>query len=190
MLVSKDWLVKADNVALAELPNHLRLFINTPEAFYEAASLPVVIGEEQWLLSTFCEQGGRGWPNDPRTIYSPRVQQWIHFPSGAFRWEEPAPATYGSLTAVQDEFGICMGSIQRGHLIGNEWHEAAMRYSSLLLLVMEQRWLLTAYPTTNEERETARELLACTHIYYDQAMMPYYQHYGRHFLAWMERAAQ
>lgn len=186
----KNWFAKANNAALEALPAHLQLFVTTPEDFYRAATLPVVAGEEQWVLSAFCEKGGHGWPDSPRTIYAPKLLLWIGYPSGAFRWEEPAPNAYGLLTASTDEMGLCLGPIQRGHLIGNAWSDAAERYRPLVRQVVEARWLVTAHATTDEERAVARELQACVHAFYDAPLLPYYRHYGHHFLAWMERAAK
>lgn len=185
-----NWFLKANQEALNALPADLNSFVTTPEDFYRTALLPVVVGEKQWTLSAFCEQGGRGWPDNPRTIYAPRVLLWIQYPSGEFRWEEPAPDAYGLSTATQDDFGLCLGPIQRGHLVDNAWGVVADRYRPLVRRVVEQRWLVTAYPVTEEERETARALQSCVAAYYDAVLWPFYRHYGSHFLGWMERAAK
>ena len=93
-------------------------------------------------------------------------------------------------TATQDEFGVRLGPIQRDHLGKDEWYNAVTTYFPLVLRVVEQRWLVTAYPTTTEERETARALQQCVRALYDAPLLPYYRHFGHHFLAWMERAAK
>jgi len=71
-----------------------------------------------------------------------------------------------------------------------EWRSAEREYERLVSLVLERRWLLTRHAVTAEERATAQELQECTRILYDKPLLPYYQHAGRHFLAWMERAAK
>ena len=188
----EGWYRKADNESTKARPAHLHWYI-PGEGVYEAATLPVIVGDEQWLLSAFCDDTGPVFNETlgiPRTIYSPRVLQWIHYPSGDFRWEEPSPDAYGLATAIRDDFGMRLGPIQRGHLPKNAWREARMRYPALMLRVVEERWLVTAYPTTAEERETARALQAYTHALYDAPLLPFYHHYGRNFLSWMERAAR
>ena len=100
------------------------------------------------------------------------------------------PNAYGLPTAAQDDFGLCLGPIRREHLKKGEWYNAVTSYLPLLLRVVEQRWLVTAYPITVEERETARALQQCVRALYDAPLLPFYRHYGHHFLAWMERAAK
>ena len=193
MIAPKEWFAEADDAAMDALPDHLRLFVATPESSYQAVPVPVLVGEEQWVLSAFCDDTGPGFNvtlGVPRTIYAPRVLRWIHYPSGNFRWEEPAPDAYGLPTATTDEFGVRLGPIERGHLQKMEWYNAAISHLSLMLGVVERRWLVTAYATTDEERATARALQTCVRALYDAPLLPYYRHYGHHFLAWMERAAK
>ncbi|WP_046247014.1 hypothetical protein [Hymenobacter terrenus] len=193
MTASKEWFAEADDAAMGALPAHLRLFIATPETSYQAAPVPVLVGEEQWVLSAFCDDTGPGFNvtlGVPRTIYAPRVLQWIHYPSGKFRWEEPAPNAYGLLTATTDDAGVRLGPIERGHLQKMEWYNATISYLPLVCRVVERRWLVTAYPITEEERATARELQQCVRALYDAPLLPYYRHYGHHFLGWIERAAK
>ena len=189
----QGWLNKAYKTSKEILPARLQSFRKTMETTYQAASIPVLLGEEQWLLLASCESTSAGYAaahNVPRHIYAPCLLEWMHYPSGEFRWEEPAPATYGSTTAVQDEFGLCMGPIQRQRSPTKSWHEASTEYSFLVERVIERRWLVTAYPLTTEERETARALRECIVVYYDAAMLPFYQHYGHQFLAWVARASK
>lgn len=193
MATTQEWFIDADDVAMAALPTHLEMFVATPETSYQSALLPVVLGEDQWLLCAYCDHTGPGFNitlGVPRTIYAPRVLQWVAYPSGDFRWEEPIPDAHGLTTASQDDFGIRLGPIQRDHIIGNEWHEAGMQYLPLVLRVVEQRWLVTRYTVTPEEQETARALQHCVRALYDAPLLPFYRHYGSHFLAWIERAAK
>lgn len=185
-----NWHINFDIDAMNAVPAHLQRFLETNESLYISATLPVVVGaDEQWLLTAYCEHSGYR-ERDPTDIYAPRVLQWIHYPSGEFRWEEPAPNAYGLATAVQDDFGLCLGPIERDHLPGNTWHEASLAYFPLVRRVIERRWLVTAYPPTAEERETARALQACVAAYFDKPLLPFYQHHGTRFFAWLARAAQ
>ena len=193
MTTPNDWFAMAADAAMDALPNHLRLFVATPETSYQTVPVLVLVGEQQWVLSAFCDDTGPGFNvtlGVPRTIYAPRVLQWIHYPTGAFRWEEPVPNAYGLATAITDDFGVRLGPIRRDHLGKMEWYNAVISHLPLMLRVIERRWLLTAHPTTDEERETARALQQCTYVLYDAPLLPYYRHYGHHFLAWMERAAK
>ena len=151
-------------------------------------------GEDLWLVSSACPVVSAGYANAhgvPRWLYPPRVTLRIHYPSGRFEWLEPEASAYGGPPLQPDPRGsLYLGAIVRDHLGPTDWIDAVKRYFPLVCRVVERRWLVTAYPTTTEERDTARELQQCVRALYDAPLLPYYHHYGAHFLGWMARAAQ
>lgn len=188
------WYLKVDDAAMAALPPRLDLAVNATET-YVTPLIPSLEGEEMWLVCSFCPATSAGYANVhgvPRLLYPPRVTQRIHYPSGRFEWLEPAPSSYSGPPLPVTEHGVkYLGVLTRNeHLQPDELVNALEKHFPLVCRVVEQRWLLTAYPTTEEERATARELQACVRALYDAPLLPYYRHYGHHFLAWMERAAQ
>ena len=180
---------------MAALPPHLELFMTIDDGgVYHTSLLPSLEGEELWLVSSACPVTSTGYANAhgvPRVLYPPRITLRIHYPSSRFEWLEPAPSSYGGPPLEADIYGSrYLGAIDRAHLEPAEWINAVEHYFPLMLRVVEKRWLVTAYPTTEEERATARALQTCVRALYDAPLLPYYRHYGHHFLAWMERAAR
>ncbi|UYZ64377.1 hypothetical protein [Hymenobacter weizhouensis] len=189
----EDWYISVKRAAVETLPPDLYLDV-TALGGYNTVLIPTVEGEEQWLISAYCGVTSSGYANAhgvPRLLFPPHLMLRIHYPSGQFEWIELENSPYDGPALQRNAAGNeCLGPISREHLGPGEWRNAMRRHFQLVCQVVEQRWLLTAHSVTAEEQAVARELQDCIRAAYDKPLLPYYQHYGRHFLAWMERAAK
>lgn len=184
------WLYGVFAAALASPPAHLRApRIN--DGTYETFTLPVVIEGRQYAMFSFCDQTA-AHPDRASQVGPPFASVYVAYPNKQFFWKDTKPQDFGLIRwPLEDPAKLYLGTLHREHVKSiDEWVGAIKKYNQLLSLVLERQWLLTAHPTTSEERATARELQDCTRVLYDKPLQFYYQHEGRQFLAWMARAAK
>ena len=186
------WLYGAIAAALSSPPAHLKGRVEMMEGGgnYSTEILPVVTGDRQYALIGFCSITGFS-PDQERWLTAPFATVTVAYPDKHVVWHDTKPVDFGlSPTRHPGSPTEYMGLVEREGLTLSELRNARSRYPQLVSMVMEQRWLLTRHPVTAEERATARELQDCVRILYDKPLLPFYQHAGRHFLAWMARAAK
>lgn len=178
---------------LASVPAHLRNQLEPREGgpqFQQTYVLPVVAGDKQYALICFYKSDGPVYGKQPK-LYPPFACVKVSYPNKETHWDDVKPTALGftNLPITEDKVPY-LGTIERGGTSMQEWRSANERYDVLISSVFEHCWLLTRHAVTAEERAAAKELQDCTHILYDKPLLPYYQHEGRQFLAWMERAAK
>jgi len=184
------WLYEAFNAALAAPPAHLqrRVARLIGGSSYSTAILPVVEGEQQYAQLGFCRVRSCR-PSTERWLSAPFATLSVAYPSQHPTWRDTQANQFGFMTTVRaDDPTEYVGVINRQGMTIAELNEASTYYPRLVSRVLEQRWLLTRYPTTEEERATAQQLQQYVRVLYDKALLPYYQHEGRQFLAWLARA--
>jgi hypothetical protein len=191
-MTKEFWLYGALAVAMATIPTHLKGRVEMLDGGgnYSTEVLPVVEGEKQYALLAFCDITGTR-PGEERWLSAPFATVTIAFPDKKTVWRDTKAANFG-LQPVRrpNDDGEYIGLIDRAGISVDELINARRRYPELISLVLERRWLLTRHTVTPEEQATARELQECTRILFDKPLLPFYRHYGSHFLAWMERAAK
>jgi hypothetical protein len=186
------WIYGALAAAMAVAPAHLKRKVEVRDggSRYAAAVLPVVEGEQQYALFAFCHITGSR-PGDKRYLTAPFATASVSYPTKEVHWRDTKASDFKLQTQPQPGYETeFLGIVDRKGISMAELRNADSRYPQLVSLVLERRWLLTRHAVTAEERATAQELQECTRILYDKPLLPYYQYMGRHFLAWMERAAK
>lgn len=187
------WLIGAYAAVLASEPAHLRSQLAPREGGPQSQQtpvLPVVAGEKQYAQICFYKSDGPVYGKMPK-IYPPFARVRVSYPDKKVHWDDVEPETLGLVgLPLTDNKVPYLGTLEKGIFSMQEWRNANDRYDVLISLVFERRWLLTRHGVTTEERATAQELRDCTRILYDKSLLPYYQHEGRQFLAWMTRAAK
>ena len=186
------WLYGAIAAALLAPPAHLKGHVEKMDGggHYSTQILPVVAGDRQYALLGFCYITGFS-PGQERWLTAPFATVTVAYPDKRVVWRDIQPIDFGlTPTRHPGDPAEYMGLVERKGLTVSELSNARSRYPQLVSAVMEQRWLLTQHAVTAEEKATARELQDCVRILYDKPLLPYYQHAGRHFLAWMARAAK
>lgn len=157
---------------------------------YATMVLPVLEGDKQFALLSFCSVSGNR-PTEERKMYPLFASVKVSYPEKQVVWKDVHEGDFGLTSPLRDEGKEpYLGVVDRSGLVSGEWANAKRRYTPLVSLVMEKRWLLTQHTVTAEECATAKELQDCVRILYDKPLLPYYQHAGRQFLSWMERAAK
>lgn len=192
--MNDTWLVSALIAALAGAPAPISNRVQPMEGGgrYVAEALPVVEGDKQYVLFTFCTVSGGNRPGTERRLYPPFAKAYVAYPDLKVRWQEvdekKGIANLATLTDADNHryFGV----IKRVGITSSEWTNTRVRYNELLSVVLERKWLLTRHATSAEERATAKELADCVRVVYDKPLLPYYREEGRQFFAWMERAAK
>jgi len=185
------WLYGVFDSALATPPAHLRGRVERliGGGNYSTAILPVVEGEQQYAQLGFCEIIGSR-PDDERWLSAPFATLAIAYPDQQSTWRDTQASQFGFMTTIRaDDPTEYVGVVDRPGITLEELTEASTYYPRLVSRVLERRWLLTRYPTTDEERATAQQLQQYVRVLYDKALLPYYQHEGHHFLTWLVRAA-
>jgi hypothetical protein len=186
------WIYGALAAALAAPPAHLKWLAEELDGGgnYTAAVLPVVEGDRQYALLAFCDVTGNN-PSEKRYLTAPFATVSVLYPTKEVQWRDTKASDFKLKTEPQPGYKTeFVGIVEREGVSIAELDNADSRYPQLVSLVLERRWLLTRHAVTAEERATAQELQECTRLLYDKPLLPYYQHAGRHFLAWMERAAK
>lgn len=187
------WIMGVYAAVLASIPAHLRNQLEPREGgsqCQQTHALPVVAGDKQYALICYYKSDGPVYGKMPK-IYPPFACVNVSYPNKETHWADVKPEALGliNLPITEDKVPY-LGTLERGVISMQEWRSANDRYDVLISLVFERHWLVTRHAVTKEERATAQELQDCTRILYDKPLLPYYQHNGRQFLAWMERAAK
>ncbi len=186
-----SWLYEVFDIALAAPPAHLkgRVEMLVGGGNYCTAILPVVIGEQQAVQLGFCQTSGVR-PDAECWVSAPFATLTIAYPGQQISWRDTQAAHFGMTTTVRagspTEYVGVAG--QEGITV-EEFIEARTQYPQLVMRVLDRRWLVTRHPTTAEERATAQQLQQYIGGLYGKPLLPYYQQEGRHFLAWLARAA-
>ena len=186
------WLYGAIAAALSSPPAHLKREVEMMDGggHYSTEIVPVVLGDRQYAQMGFCYITGFS-PGQERWLTAPFATVTVAYPDKHVVWRGTKPADFNLMpTRHPGDPTEYMGLVERQGLTISEFSNARSRYPQLVSVVMEHQWLLTKHPVTAEERATARELQDCVRILYDKPLLPYYQHAGRQFLAWMARAAK
>ena len=186
------WLYGAIAAALSSPPAHLKREVEMMDGggHYSTQIVPVVLGDRQYAQMGFCYITGFS-PGQERWLTAPFATVTVAYPDKRVVWRDTKPIDFGlSPTRHPGDPTEYMGLVEREGLTMLEFDNAERRYPELISKVMERRWLLTQHSVTVEERATARELHDCVRVLYDEPLLPYYQHIGRHFFAWMKRAAK
>ena len=193
MNMKDPWLISALMAALSGAPVPLAKRVQPAEGGgrYVAEALPIVEGNEQYVLFTFCTASGGNRPGVERHLYPPFAVAHVSYPAKKVVWRaierNGAEATATLLDADKQPY---LGNIVRTGITPSEWTDARVRYNELIGLVLERKWLVTLHPPTSQERQTAKELADCIRIVYDKPLMPYYRLKGRQLFAWIERASK
>jgi hypothetical protein len=188
-----NWLRGTTRPAMATLPAHLSLYMN--DATYSTNFLPVVIEGEQYAVISYCLGSGR-LQDEEQAILPPFATLYVRYPDKTFRWKEVTPADYPAYGLVDlpiDEYQQSYIGRLAPYAAGiteEALENAQSEYLRLICLVLERGWLLSHQSITDEEQTAARELQQHIGVVYDTLLLPYYQHVGRDFFAWMTRAAQ
>jgi hypothetical protein len=188
------WLIGAFAAVLASVPAHLRDKVEPQEGGtqpQQTQAIPLLMGDKQYVLISFYEMDGPTYGELPK-IYPPFASAYVSYPSKEVKWQDVTANDFNLISLPLDALKKpYLGELHPGQAASvQEWRSAEREYERLVSLVLERRWLLTRHAVTAEERATAQELQECTRLLYDKPLLPYYQHAGRHFLAWMERAAK
>jgi hypothetical protein len=187
------WAQGITRPAMATLPARFALYMN--DATYSTLILPVVIEQQQYAVVAYCLGSGRV-QDQPQEVLPPFAVLYVSYPDKSVRWEEVTPekyANYGLVnlaTNAYEEQTLGYVDPYAPGVTTEALQHARRQYLHLISLVLEREWLLKPNPPTEEERTTARELQACVALLYKKFLLPYYQHVGHDFLAWMTRAAQ
>jgi len=182
---------EAFNAALATPPAQLKGRVEKliGGGNYSTALLPVVVGEQQYVQLGFCQTTGAR-PDAECWLSAPFATLTIAYPDQQITWRDTQAAHFGMSTTVRaGDPTEYVGVIDRQGITVQELNEARTQYPQLVLLVLERRWLVTRHAPTAEERTTAQQLQQYVRVLYDKVLLPYYQQEGRHFLAWIARAA-
>lgn len=191
--MKETWLLSALAAALAGAPAPLSKQVQSMEggSRYVAEALPIVEGDRQYVLFTFCHATG-GRLGEERRLYPPFATAHVSYPDKHVQWHEESVKTRltGLPVLLDNERQPYLGVIKRAGVTPSEWTDARVKYDELIEVVLARKWLLTRHPTSVEEHNVAKELEDCVRIVYDKPLLPYYKERGRQFLTWMERAAK
>ena len=190
--MKEAWVLSAIMAAFAAAPLPLAKRVQPMEGGgrYVAEIIPVVEAQNQYIVLTFCSISGSR-PTDERRLYPPFATACVSYPDKQVRWEEIDDKIYaGNRSPLDPNNRYYLGVVERSGITPAVWTAAHTQYVNLVSLVLERKWLVTKHAVTIEERATAKELKECVQILYDKPLLPYYQHEGRQFLAWMARAAK
>ena len=189
----EPWILGAFAAVLTSIPAHLHTKLASRDGGSQPQQtrvLPVVAGDKQYALICYYETSGPVFGKMP-LVYPPFASVQIAFPGKQVQWADITPKQVGLFTVLlTPEKEPYLGALERKDITMQEWRNADSRYDLLISRVLERQWLLTKHPVTAEEHTTAKELQDCVRILYDKPLLPYYQHEGRQFLAWLARAAK
>lgn len=187
------WLYGIFAAALASPPPHLKGRVEALDGGgnYTTMVLPLVQGGKQYAMMSFCSVTGSR-PTEERRIYPIFASLYVSYPDKKVEWRDVQSDNIRKTGRLLDSYDKpYLGILDRSGISVSEWQDARERYAPLVSLVIERRWLLANnHVATFEERNTAKELQECIRILYDKPLMPYYQHYGSNFLAWIEKSAK
>ena len=187
------WVQGISRPAMATLPARFALYMN--DATYSTSVLPVVIEGKQYAVIAYCLGSGR-LQNQPQEVLPPFAVLYVSYPDKSARWEEVTPedyANYGLVNLATNAYEQQTLGFVDPYAPGvttEILQHTRSRYIHLISVVLEREWLLNSLTPTEEESKVARELQECVALLYKKFLLPYYQHVGRDFFAWMTRAAQ
>jgi hypothetical protein len=185
------WLEEALEDAFDAVPAHLLSPPRINTATLTTCVIPQVMEERQYVVVAYCARGG-GREGVIQMVYPPFAIVRVCYPDKTYQWEDVTSETLNlSGLPLDEQRRPYLGELENSKDFGTRGRNATIElYNQLVSQVIEQEWLIKSHHPTAEEQAIARQLQDCVRLLYIKPLLPYYQHVGRDFLAWMAHAAQ
>lgn len=153
------------------------------ESFYTTLPIPVFKDNHTWIKVMHLSQSAT-IIDAPQILFDDIYVSIVRYPDLEIQTKRARAADFGIKVNAKRE----IGEIDREHIKSvGDFLNAQNEYDFLVSLVLEKKWLEGTKHDVQEQRDTAKKLLACWQMLAEDKLMPFYESEGSQFLGWMKR---